>query len=287
MRAIAGIAVILFSVLLGCVQVALAAPTVGSYLNPLWQDADKLNDQGNWAINYWDDSDDDGHWDKTEPMADQILSVWSKPRQATDLSCWIASAANMLASAGLGGGNAQNIYWDMIYNMTTSWHPGGWQYGGWQHEAVNWYLSNRPHEGIYSVAYYGVYNKRDGTSAQAWPADPFDLAADLLASSQDVGIVIHGSGIYHAVTFQGYDDQGHITITDSDRDAGMNDLNSYGFDKHGATRWFITDYVSGGIAVDYFATLRRVPEPDPLLLLLAGLIALRAAKSRRPARSAH
>jgi hypothetical protein len=284
MRANSKLAVALFGALIAWMTPASAVPLVGNYLNPDWADADKLNSQGDWGWNYWDDADNDGHWDKTENFADAIDGSWANGRGAKDLSCWIASAANMLASAGLGDRNAQNIYWDMIYNMAMPYHAGGWQYGGWQHEALNWYLGNRPHEAMFEVSYYGVYygKDRDGTTAQVWPTAPFDEAADFLASAYDVGIVIHSSTIYHAVTFQGYDDKGSLQITDSDRDAPGGDLNTYAYDTSGATNWFLKDYVTGGIAVDYFATLRRIPEPETVLLVLAALAALRATSLKRP-----
>lgn len=284
MRANSKLAAVVFWVLVAWGVPASAVPLVGNYLNPDWADADKLNTYGDWGWNYWDDANDDGHWDKTENFADAIDASWLKPRSAKDLSCWIASAANMLASAGLGGGQAQNIYWDMIYNMTMPYHEGGWQYGGWQHEALNWYLGNRPHEGMFEVSYFGVYfgAGRDGTTAQAWPTAPFDMAADFLASAYEVGIVIHSNTIYHAVTFQGYDDKGNLQITDSDRDVSGSDLNAYAYDTSGATRWFLNDYATGGIAVDYFATLRRIPEPETMLLVLAALAALFATSPKRP-----
>ena len=290
MSAGTGLLIVLSAAWLGWGHQATAAPIVASFLNPTWTDADKLNDQGDWGFNYWDDVNDNGRWDKTEPMGDQPDSTWSKPKYAKDLSCWIASASNMLASAGFGAGNAQNIYWDMIYNMQTSWHAGGWQFGGWQHEALNWYLDNRQHpmSGLYEVDYYGVYDTtRDGSTPDACPVNPFDYAANLLASDYEVGIVIHGS-IYHAVTFQGYDDAlGRIDITDSDQDAYQNalGLDPYFFTRTGPTQWFITDYVSSGIAVDYFATLRFIPEPGDLSLMFIGLAALGATRSSKLARA--
>lgn len=252
---------------------ALAAPVPSSYLNPTWTDADKLHDQGNWGINYWNDKNSDGRWDPSEPLADAMDSSWGNGKSAYDNSCWIASAANMLASAGYAGGAAQDIYWDIVRNMTTTWYTGlfGWQEGGWQHEALNWYLTNRPDPSLTStVAYYGVYNHEDGTWAQAWPTDPFDFAANTLAAGDEVGIVIHGGGTYHAITFQGYDSNTtSMSITDSDRDQG-GDLNTYTYDLSGSTSWEMTDYTSFDIPVDYFAVLHTTPVPEPGTLLLVG-----------------
>lgn len=264
--------------LISWTQMVLAAPFVSTYLNPTWTDANKLHDQGNWGVNYWNDINDNGRWDVTEPLADDMNPLWAKGKSARDLSCWIASAANMLASEGFATGNAQNIYWDMVYNMSTPWFSGGWQDGGWQHEALNWYLSNRPHplSGLYEVSYYGIYNGEDGTTAMAWPTDPFDFAANLLAGGDELGIVVHGT-IYHAITFQGYDDTlSRIDISDSDQDAHQMGfgLDPYIYDRSGNTDWFLTDYVSGGIAVDYFASFRHVPEPGIAPLIIIGLIAL-------------
>lgn len=257
---------------------ATAAPILTDYLNADWTDADKLHDFGNWGTNYWDDRNGNGNWDISEPLGDRLEAGW---KSATDLSCWIASAANMLASAGFANGNAQNIYWDLVYNMALPWQPVGWQFGGWQHEALNWYLANRPHPlgGIYEVKYYGVYNKEDGTSAEGWPTNPFDFAANLLGSGYEVGIVVHGS-IYHALTFEGYNDQtGKILLADSDASEGA--LDTYGYARLGATNWKLSDYVANGIAVDYFATLRYIPAPGTLPLSALGLVAIGLLGRRR------
>lgn len=285
-RHIRGILVSATILVLAGIPAASAVPLVNSYLNSSWADANKPHDQtlNSWGINYWDDANSNNLWDKTEPIAESIMAGWANPKFDKDLSCWIASAADMLASAGFAGGQAQDIYWDMIYNMSTPWFSGGWQFGGWQHEALNWYLANRPHPlgGSYEVAYYGIYNNQDGSAANAWPNNSFDFAANILAAGDEVGIVVHGA-IYHAITFQGYDDAiSRIDITDSDRDAYPNalGLDPYFYDRDGATQWRLTDYISGPITVDYFATLRHVPTPGSTALLAIGLAALAFARWR-------
>lgn len=266
-----------------CATPAAAAPVVASYLNPDWADADKLHDFGDWGNNWWNDTHDFGQWNPDEQFADAKINAWSNPAYDSDLSCWIASAANMLAGFGIGGGNAQNMYWDMVYNMKLPWNNGkdGWQWGGWQHEALNWYLANRPHEGSYEVGYYGVYDTtRDGSSPLAWPTDPFDTAANLLADGYEIGVVVHGS-IYHAITFEGYDNRAStVAITDSDDDPGNKDLNYFSYDRSGPTHWYLTDY-AGGIGIDYFATLHRVPEPGSAALVVGALLALGAVRNKR------
>jgi len=281
--------------LMSCMGSASATPVLTSYLNPLWTDANKSHDAGNWSKNSWNDTNNNDHWENTETLADAVNGTWSSPKTADDNSCWIASAANMLASAGFASSNAQGIYWDMVYNMDFNYTSDrGWEYGGWQHEAVNWYLSNRPHpdDRRYAVYYYGVYDGRDGTTAMAWPSDPFDLAADLLSGANDflsrgaqVGIVIHGSPKpYHAVTFQGYNSPlGQIYITDSDADKRLSGLDDYGYDLGAPTNWRLSDYIKDGIPVDYFAVL-AVPEPDALSLMLIGGWLL--AKKRRRGKGA-
>lgn len=247
----------------------IGAPVLDSYMNINWTDADKTHDAGNWWTNFWDDIDNDGRWESGEPLADSMDPTWANGRSATDMSCWIASASNMLASSGYGGGDAQAIYWDIVTNMATPWHGSfGWQDGGWQHEALQWYLATYPDPmRVSTVEYYGVYSGRDGTAAQAWPTDPFDVAADALAGGDDVGLVING-WCYHAVTFQGYDwNQTTMWITDSDQD-NLGDLSMYTFSLTGGTGWRIANYPD--IAIDYYAilstTTQVIPAPGAILL---------------------
>ena len=266
---------------------AMADPVVSNYLNPNWTDADKQHDQADWGWNYWDDWDNNGRWDPGEPFADSVDINWFNPKSDRDNSCWIASAANMLASAGYFNGDAQAIYWDIVYNMTTPWHTTlfGWQDGGWQHEALSWYLTYYWDPTLKStISYYGVYYGRDGTNAQAWPTNAFDFAADSLASDDEVGIVIHSFSIYHAITFQGYDfDTMSMQITDSDQDASSNGLDTYNFNLTGTTGWYMTNYGSG-IAIDYYAilhTVKKVPEPTTMLLFGSGLIGLLGLRRKK------
>ena len=75
------------------------------------------------------------------------------PVPAGDFSCWLATAANMLAAAGYGQGNtlqarADNIYYDdLIPHFTT-------KYPGWPDVAIDWWLNH--------------------SGRNVWPGNPYD-----------------------------------------------------------------------------------------------------------------
>ena len=58
-------------------------------------------------------------------------------KPAVDNSCWLASAANVLAAAGWNGGNAMGIYQNDLMP-----HFAGGALPGWSSLAINWWLLN-------------------------------------------------------------------------------------------------------------------------------------------------
>ena len=260
---------------------------------PVWfiktpsNDVDKYHDDdepGSWSTNWFYDTDGDGSWDMDEPWvgsegeAEEKVAggEWEDFSSQTDMSCWLASAANMLAAQGYNEGNAQGIYDELLGHY-------GWAEGGWQHEALDWYISEK--EGMnpsYEVTYYGVYTGDRPThdhitTAEDWPDDPYEFIKNELYRCQQVGIVLHGGGLYHAVTFYGWDDSvPFAVITDSDRDKDHYSSSDRNYYKtiSSAAGWEIEYLASQQISIDYFTTLCPIPEPTTLILMLGGLIIL-------------
>ena len=206
---------------------------------------------------------------------------------AGDNSCWLASAANILSAAGYGGANS--IYGTLVGNF-------GYAQGGFQGTAINWYLTNHPMTGNP----YTVLTEYD--RGALW--DPYwnpGFIASELRECEFVGIAIYAdismtTGGAHALTVWGDDDNSPPTwiwVTDSDRDRGVLDIDSYDWTRHQNARGTGKDLYSldyWGTAdtgyLGYVATLSPVPEASTLLLFgsgLAGILGLRGKRliSRR------
>ena len=205
----------------------------------------------------------------TAPLYDQDkVGVPPSPSVPGDMSCWMASASNMLAAAGYVGGDVQTIYDRMVtnYGLLTS---------GLQDQALNWYLSTYPEAGNpYTVVdfYWGdTY------------ANPDFILGELKGSSY-VGIGFWWDnvdtvsaelgGIGHAITVWGDNEliprEGYFS--DSDRDDG-GDYTWYAWADHGAGDWFLENYYAGAPIsdVDYVATLSGSPIPAPGAILLGSI----------------
>jgi len=85
---------------------------------------------------------------KMDPPSDvDKAGVPPAPNIPNDDSCWMATAANMLAGAGYGTGNtlqdrAEDIYNDLIAWQTSATNPTGLAGGGWIDTALSWWLAS-------------------------------------------------------------------------------------------------------------------------------------------------
>ncbi len=181
---------------------------------------------------------------KMNPPADADKAVL-----AGNNSCWLATAANMLAGAGYGTGasvqaRADDIYADLTANFGTA-------AGGWADTALTWWLSSA--NNIWPANPYTVVTVY-GNKSPKFPwnnANGAQFIANELRSCNFVGLSISwptnavdamgnpiiGSG-GHAITSWGDNNPsesalsanpGGVRLTDSDRDTG-GDVQAYTYD---------------------------------------------------------
>jgi hypothetical protein len=231
---------------------------------------------------------------KMDPPADVDKAGVANPPIANDNSCWMATAANMLAAAGYGNGNtlqdrAEDIYNDLIAWQTSNQNPTGLADGGWIDTALSWWLSSAnntwPNNPYTVVTVYGnkspKYPWADKNGAR--------FIANELRRCQLVGLsiswptnqVINGSPVIgsggHAITCWGdngvnselTNNPGKVRITDSDRDDGGN-VSMYEYDSYtnpnagGANEgngWYF-DYDNNHPYIKHIATLCPTDNPS-------------------------
>ncbi len=192
------------------------------------------------------------------------------PVNPRDLSCWIASAANMLAADHWDNGDVNDIF-TTLKAYAPFQQPGGWR-GGFQHEALNYALSN-------ALNFMPGWDPQERVDVwdswrRAWPVNvdaPRLLINRLLTdetiepngiddnrADDPVGIAFHGAGVAHAVTAWGNRDVGRtqqLAITDSDD--GVTQVQYF--------TWlddYTLSYYGRAVTVDYIAALRDSDEPD-------------------------
>lgn len=251
---------------------AFALPV--SWTKPRWSDANKEHSNGLWTENYYKDANGNGEWDYGEPWSDsQVEPDWVS---ANDMSCWMASGANMLSYHGFG--DAQTIYTEILgYASYDSRFE--WDNGGFQHWAIAEYLAKHNASHKYSLSWYSDgYYSTPGDSG--WLADPFEFAKNELYISETVGIALDDPA--HAITFWGWDGT-DARFADSDQGEGV--LHNRTSISGGGT-WLL-DYNNDNVfseGVRYIAVLSYVSEPSTLGLLLLGVLGISAMARRNAAR---
>jgi hypothetical protein len=233
----------------------------------------------------------DGIWDANKPG-----SLTSPQTIApNDNSCWIASAADMMAADGWGGTDpnaAQNIYNYLIVKSNA-----GLDYtkGGFQAQAVRAMIASPgefisdPNEILFEegLGYTGaVPNARAVIDNLLTTPDASDLPGDILGESPDdpVGLGIYNDGdtsgnlsLAHAITVWSDGPTG-LTVSDSDDTANGTVV----------LPWLANgeiNYHGTAVYVGYISMLQDVPEPGILALACFGgitvLIGFRRLKNRQ------
>ena len=188
---------------------------------------------------------------KMDPPADVDKVPPAPPPPDIDNTCWMATAANMLAGAGYGNGTtlqtrAVDIYNDLVTWQTEPLNPTGKADGGWTDAALTWWLSSAnntwPSNPYTVVTVYG--NKRPkypwgNTNGARFIGNELRRCqfVGLSISWPTVGASIGSGG--HAITAWG-DHSGNgtlsnnpsrVRVTDSDTDTG-GDVQRYTYDNY-------------------------------------------------------
>jgi hypothetical protein len=191
-------------------------------------------------------------------------------KTSSNNSCWLATAANMLAGAGYGDGanvqdRADDIYAELVAHYTTG--PGGSPA-----TALDWWLTNERPAGstnpYTNVTTYGTYNVPYPTTT-----DVPNFLGNELRECQMVGLGIIGTGWAHAITAWGDDINSRdplpvgtspteVSVTDSDNElSGPDpDVNTYNYQTSGGG-WYLG--YSGTPMISQFWTL--CPEPEGVI----------------------
>ena len=192
-------------------------------------------------------------------------------KASPDNSCWLATAANMLAGAGYGVGADVQTRADDIYDNDLVAHYGVAS-GGSPATALDWWLTNERPVGstnpYTNVTTYGTYNVPYPTTT-----DVPHFIGNELRECQMVGLGIIGTGWAHAITAWGDDIDSRlplpvgtspteVAVTDSDNElSGPNpDVNSYDYQTSGGG-WHLG--YSGTPMISQFWTL--CPEPEGVI----------------------
>jgi hypothetical protein len=206
-----------------------------------YSDQDKLN-LGGTLKNWYDDVNNNGLHDAGEPFAAAAQGGWSRPVEAWDNSCWLASGVNLLKQLGKIS-DAGALYMDYALNGVAS--PSGtltWDDGGFQEYVIQQWASQHPAQaGNLQMTVITIHHAfSDGH--YAWEdVNIRGAAATYLASGYQVGFgmyPLYGDGNHyggHALTVQAVPAQssppfGTFSVTDSDRDTDWiqpGDLNTY------------------------------------------------------------
>jgi hypothetical protein len=166
-----------------------------------------------------------------------------------DNSCWMHTAANMLAAAGYGNGNTvQDRADDIFADMAANWTDCDSYLGGWMDTALNWWL-NSAHN-TWTNNPYTLVTVHGNTDCTPWgDANGAQFIANELRDMNPVGLAIkwpHAESATdlrdclggHGITAMGDDSMtitplttnpGGLQVTDSDTDTG-GDVQAYTYD---------------------------------------------------------
>lgn len=192
-------------------------------------------------------------------------------------TCWLATAANMLAGAGYGTGSTVQARADSIYNQLVANY--GTAISGWADTAISWWLQSSnniwPNNPYVSVTVYGnktatpwAHNLQGGFGNRSDDGPQF--IANELRRCQMLGISINfgftGGGHVFSAWGDNNSDSNALTsnptqviITDSDGMEYYGDTSSYTYSL-GSTGWWIN--YNNNTFIKHILTLCPVDDPN-------------------------
>ena len=205
-------------------------------------------------------------WQKMDPPPDVDKRTHGHSNTST---CWLATAANMLAGAGYGTGVTVQQRADSIYNQLVSAHGTG---PGWTDQALSSWLksSNNTMKGTNPYTVVTMYGYTSATpymhskqgSGMSATDDLPQFMGNELRRCQMVGLSLSwGTNTGHAITLWGDDGDANdltensdtIFVTDSDGMDYYGDVQDYDFGNFVGAGWYLN--YSGAPFIKHIVTL--------------------------------